>query len=121
VNEAIALWDEPLPKAERDALIEGVADAVARRGLQTPALFALEIHRPVTFVASQALIVLGPLVGPLVGLDRMQNAARLLREPGVIDELIARIEATTRGPGRGDAPDERRSRGDAPSDDEERN
>ena len=89
---SLALWDEPLTPEEREALVDRVAEAVVRRGLQTPAVFALEIHRPVSFVASQGLIVLGPLLGPLLGLERMQNASRLLREPDGIEALIRRIE-----------------------------
>ena len=87
------LWDEPLPAEEREAVLARVAEAIARRGLETPARFFLEIHRPASFLASQGLILLGPLVGPLVGIDRLQTAARLLREPGAIEELIGRIEA----------------------------
>ena len=89
---SLALWDEPLPPEEREALIGRIAELVVKRGLEVPAIMALEIHRPVAFVASQGLIVLGPLLGPLLGLERMQNVSRLLREPGAIDALIAHIE-----------------------------
>lgn len=95
---SLGLWDEPLTPDEREALLNRIAGAVTRRGLETPAIFALEMNRPVTFLASQALIVLGPLLGPLLGLERMQNAARLLREPGAVEALIQRIEE-----GRGNA------------------
>ena len=91
-REGIALWDEPLTPDERERLLDTAAEAVVRRGLQTPALFALEMHRPLGFIASQGLIVLGPLLGPLIGIERMQNAARLLREPDALDAIIARIE-----------------------------
>lgn len=92
MTEGIALWDEPLTPDERERILDAAAEAVVRRGLQTPALFALEMHRPFGFVASQGLIVLGPLLGPLVGIERLQNAARLLREPGAFDAIITRIE-----------------------------
>jgi len=85
-------WDDPLPESEREQLLNDLANAVARRGLQTPALFALEIHRPLAFTLSQGMIVFGPLFAPLIGMERMERAARLLREPGIIDLLIERIE-----------------------------
>jgi len=91
VND-LALWDEPLAPDERERLLDGVAEAVVRRGLETPALFALEMHRPFGFLASQGLIVFAPLLAPLIGLDRMQSAARLLREPDAVEALIGRIE-----------------------------
>ena len=89
---SLALWDEPLTPEERETILSQVADAVAKWRLETPAVLALEVHRPVAFLASQGLIALGPLLGSLLGLERMQNVSRLLREPGAVDALIARIE-----------------------------
>ena len=94
---SVFLWDEPLAPDEREALMDRVATEVARRGLETPAILFLEIHRPVAFLASQGLIVLGPLLGPLLGIERMQAFSRLLREPGAVDELINRIEDEAAG------------------------
>lgn len=88
------LTDEPLPAEEREHLLDDLAGAVARRGLQTPAILALEMHRPLAFTLSQGLIAFGPLFGPLLGIERMQRAARLLGEPGAVDALIRRIEET---------------------------
>jgi hypothetical protein len=88
----LPLWDEPLAPEEREALLERIAGAVAARGLETPAVMALEMHRPFAFVASQGLIFFGPLLGPLLGIERMQNVSRLLREPGAVEALIRRIE-----------------------------
>ena len=89
---SLALWDEPLSEEERETLLKRIATEVVKRGLEAPAVMALEVHRPLPFLASQSLIVFGPLLGPLVGIERMQNASRLLREPGVIETLIRRIE-----------------------------
>ncbi len=99
---SVFLWDEPLAPDEREALINRLAKETAGRGLETPTIFFLEMHRPVAFLASQGMIVLGPMLGPLLGIERMQAVSRLLREPGVVDEIIARIEeeATQRRAGR---------------------
>lgn len=85
-------WDEPLTPEERETILNEVTEAVARRGLQTPALFALEMHRPFAFTLSQSLILSGPLLAPLLGIERMERAARLLREPGTVELLIERLE-----------------------------
>jgi len=92
VNDAVFAWDEALPASERDALIARVAHEVTGRGLQTPVLLLLEIHRPAGFLLSQGLIVLGPILAGLVGLDRVQTLSRFLREPNALDRLIAAIE-----------------------------
>lgn len=94
---SVAQWDEPLAPQERDALLDRMADEVAKRGLTTPALFALEIHRPFAFMASQGLILGGGLLAPLLGLERVQNLSRLLREPGAVESLIQRIEERQSG------------------------
>ncbi len=92
MNDAVFAWDEALPAEERDALVARVVCEVTGRGLQTPVLLLLEIHRPAGFLLSQGLIVLGPILAGLVGLDRVQTLSRFLREPNAIDRLIAAIE-----------------------------
>ena len=95
--DTLDTWDTPLPDAEREALIGQTVEAIARRGLQTPALLFLEMHKPLAFVASQGIIAFVPLFGPLIGLARMQAIGRLLAHPGGLDELINRIEASASG------------------------
>src|SRR5262249_1550698 len=85
-------WDVPLTEEERERLLDGFVRIVRRWGLETPATFALEMHRPLAFIGSQGLITLTPMLGPLLGLDRMQKLSRLLPAPGAIDALIARLE-----------------------------
>ena len=85
-------WDAPLSPDERDAVLTRVLEAVTKRGLQAPMMFALEIHRPLAFTFSQSLVVTAPLLAPLLGLELMQRAARLLQDPAAYDELIARLE-----------------------------
>jgi hypothetical protein len=92
---SLAPWNEPLPEAEREELLEKLATQVARRGLSVPAIVALEMHRPMAFMLSQTLIALTPLFGPLIGLNRMQTLGRLLAEPGGVEALIRRIEDKT--------------------------
>jgi hypothetical protein len=88
-------WNEPLPREERDALFERIATFVARRGLGAAAVWALEMHKPLAFLGSQAVIVGGPLFGPVVGLEGMQTLSRVLAEEGAIEVLIVRIEEKT--------------------------
>lgn len=89
--------DAPLSADEHNKLLTDITQQVARRGLQTPVLWALEMHRPLAFTAGQTLVALTPLLGPLIGAARLQKAARLLCEPGFVDELTARIEETESG------------------------
>lgn len=88
-------WDTPLPPEEREKLLDDFAHAVAKRGLQIPVIFGLEMHRPLAFTASQSIVVFGPMLAPLVGIERLENFSRLLQEPGIVDRIIERIDQTS--------------------------
>jgi hypothetical protein len=85
-------WNDPLPAEERERLLDKLAKAVVGRGLETPAILALEMHKPLAFLGAQTLIVATPMLGPLLGLERMQTLSRLLNEPGSVDALVRRID-----------------------------
>jgi len=85
-------FGEPLPEVERDAMIEKIAADIHRRGLETPAILFLEMHKPLSFFASQTLIVTTPLIAPIIGFDRVRNAANLLESRDNVELLIQRIE-----------------------------
>ncbi len=96
-------FGEPLPEAERDAIIEKIAMDIHRRGLETPAILFLEMHKPLSFFASQTLIVTTPLIAPIVGFDRVRNAANLLESRDNVELLIRRIEELSASRHAGDA------------------
>jgi hypothetical protein len=96
-----------LTDEERDRLLERAAQTVVRRRMEMPAVLALEMHRPLTFMSSQALIVFTPFLAPAFGLENLQKLSRLLEDRGNIDRLIERIEALAAPPDLSTA-DERR-------------
>ena len=77
---------------ERDRILDRVAQEVTRRRLEVPAGLALELHRPLTFLGSQALIVFTPLLGPAFGLENLQKVSKLLEDRANLDRLMDRIE-----------------------------
>jgi hypothetical protein len=85
-------WDTPLTTEERDALITKWVDSLKKRGLITPVLFALEMHRPLGFLASQSMIVGAPFIAPFIGIERWQDTSRLLGDREAIKILIKRLE-----------------------------
>ncbi len=85
--------DEPLDVGQRDALLARLAGAVADRRMECPAILALEMHRPLSFLGSQMLAVLTPMLAPAVGLQNMNLAYRLLEDPDNVNRLIDEIEA----------------------------
>ena len=82
---------------ERDALIEKIAGGVHRKHMETAAVLFLELHKPLAFIGSQALIVGSPFVGPFVGIENVHRVSKLLTERDNIERLIQRIEELAMG------------------------
>ncbi len=76
-----------------DVLIERLAQRIAHLGLEAPALLLLECHRPVTFLAGQALLVAQPLLSAFVDPDLVRRYAELLARPEALDRLAQRLES----------------------------
>ena len=76
------------------AFLDELADGIAGRRLTPALLFLLESMKPLNFVASQAMVVLRPIVQIIwsdpVRFDRVQ---RLLEQRGGIELLLRRLEA----------------------------
>jgi hypothetical protein len=84
--------DTPLPTEEMEALVDSIAKRVVNMGLETPAVLFLETHKPLSFIASQGLLVAMPFFAPIVGAQRMADFSKLLKNRENIDLLIDRIE-----------------------------
>jgi hypothetical protein len=83
---------EPLSEQETKQVIEEIAGLVVKRGLITPAIMFLEMHKPLSFVAGQGLIVAMPFLAPFLGADKVGRYSRFLNTRENIERLIQRIE-----------------------------
>jgi len=91
--ERIDRWQEDeLSDEERDAILERIAQGIVQRGMAAPAVLFLELNKPLSFVASQSLIVLSPFIAPFVGLENVHRYSRLLEKRENVELLIERIE-----------------------------
>jgi hypothetical protein len=81
---------------DEDAFIERIANHVVRRRLEAPAVLFLEMHRPISFIASQGLFFCAPFLGLFVSPEGIERFARLLDTPQGVDRLIERIEEHSR-------------------------
>jgi len=95
----LARWREwrELPEpgvspAEKEQLIESMAREVVHRRLETPVLLFLESHRPLGFLASQAVVMASPLVLALAPGARVTALGALLDDRAAIARLVDRIE-----------------------------
>src|SRR5207248_272623 len=85
-------WTDDLSDDERDQVIEKIAHGVVRHRMETAAILFLEMHKPVSFFASQSMVVLSPFTAPFVGLENVQVASKLMEKRENVELLIRRIE-----------------------------
>jgi hypothetical protein len=84
--------DDQLTPEERDKLIDELARKVVGRRMETPVIMFLEMHKPVTFLASQSILVASPFLVPLFGAEGVQKYSRLFSSVDNVELLIERIE-----------------------------
>jgi len=76
------------------ALLEELADGIARRKLTTAAIFFLESMKPMNFVGATAMVFLRPIV-TLVwnNPQKYDRIAKLLEDRGAMEILVRRLAA----------------------------
>ncbi len=65
--------------------------------MEIPAVLVLEVTKPASFLFSQGVLVLGPVLYPFLGFDRVDRFAGFLNSRENIEMLIARIEELAQG------------------------
>ena len=69
-----------------------MAQEVVARRLAAPAAFLLESSRPLSFVASQGLVVLGPFVDAALDVPNYDAFVRMIEKRENVEKLLVRIE-----------------------------
>lgn len=82
---------ETLSKEERDAILR-IAERILRTGLVTPAVFFLELIKPLSLLTSHTLVFFGPIITAFVRQDKYYLITELLEEPKNVEFLISEIE-----------------------------
>ena len=73
-------------------LIRRVADRIHRSGLVTPAVFFLELTKPLALIGSHVMIFFGPIINAFINAEGYYKAAELFEEPANVELLIREIE-----------------------------
>lgn len=82
----------PLSDEQRSRIIDTIAEKVVGKRLETPAVLFLDMHKPLSWIAGQSLLVGAPLLGMLFGAQSVVDISKVLMERENIDKLIERIE-----------------------------
>ena len=78
--------------AATDELVDELAGALSRRGLDVPGRVVLDAHRPIAPLLTDGAAMLSTLLDAL-GLRRGASAAELLSRPDGLERLITRLQA----------------------------
>lgn len=81
-----------MDRARRDQMIDQCAQALRRWRMVTPALMFLESHRPLSFIASQLMLVAEPAMSLIMPVDGPRELSRLLEDPEGISLLVDALE-----------------------------
>jgi hypothetical protein len=74
------------------ALLERIADVLVRRGMAAPAAVFLESMGPMSFLGSQALHMMAPIIDCAFNAKEVEQVARLLERRDTVSRLIAILE-----------------------------
>jgi len=88
--------DLDLTDERRDEMIEWVAQQIHKRGLTTPAVFFIEMNRPLSYIGGQAVHFFSPFVNALFDTKLATEVGHLMSDRKNIDRLIDRLEELTR-------------------------
>ena len=80
------------PTERQREICDRVCKVVVRRGMTLPALMALEMGRPLNFVASQAIHFFSPIISVVLDGPTVDEFATFLEQRGSVEYLCQRLE-----------------------------
>lgn len=81
---------EPIDEKRRDEIIEAIAQKVKQYGLAVPAIFFLEMNKPLSYIGGQVMHFFSPLVG--VFFEAFEDYAYFFDDRKNVELLIQRLE-----------------------------
>ena len=76
-------------QSEQDIIfIRRVATRIHRSGMVTPAVFFLELTKPLALIGSHVMIFFGPIINAFINAEGYYKAAELFEEPANVELLI---------------------------------
>ncbi len=84
--------DTPLSEEQLQSLADSIAKPIVGRGLAVPAVLFLEMYKPLSFVASQSLMMAMPFLAPFIGAQRVADLSKVLKDRDNVELLLNRIE-----------------------------
>jgi hypothetical protein len=81
---------EPIDEKKRDEMIDAMAKRVQQFGMLVPAIFFLEMNKPLSYIGAQAMHFFSPIAGVLF--PTFEDYAYFLEDRGNVELLIQKLE-----------------------------
>lgn len=82
---------EPIDDKRRDELLNAMATRIAQFGLAVPAIFFLEMNKPLSYIGGQAMHFFSPIVGVLF--PTFEDYAYFFDDRKNVELLIQKLES----------------------------
>lgn len=79
-----------MTEERRNQLIESIVQKIAQYGMITPAIFFLEMNKPLSYIGSQAMHFFSPIVSVLF--SSFEEYAYFFEDRKNVERLIVRLE-----------------------------
>jgi len=87
-------FPEPIDEKRRDEIIEGIAKRIQQFGMLVPAIFFLEMNKPLSYIGGQAMHFFAPIVG--VFFNTFEDYAYFFDNRENVELLIQKLESLAR-------------------------
>ena len=92
METAIKTNVQPTLSEQDKAFITRLAKRIQQSGFITPAIFFLEMTKPLALLGSHAMVFFGPIINSFIKTDGYYHAAELFEEPDTVEFLLSEIE-----------------------------
>ncbi len=83
----------PVAQHDHTELVNEIADRVVRRRMAMPAILLIESFKPLNRLASQAILVVSPLLALLVPCEKIDAFSDMLQDRAWVEKLVREIES----------------------------
>lgn len=91
-HHAFTVGDDGEPDPEDLAALNRLAEIIVKRRLETPAIIFLQSSVPISYIGSQVMVGLDPIVGPFFPKDDWEKLSRIFERRDGIERLTVKIE-----------------------------
>ena len=92
METAIKTNVQPTLSEQDKAFITRLAKRIQQSGFITPAIFFLEMTKPLALLGSHAMVFFGPIINSFIKTEGYYHAAKLFEEPDTVEFLLSEIE-----------------------------